>query len=590
MTGFFSTTACVAACVAAFSCAVAPQAALADAPHDITASQRLWLDGLDVSGTDTGNGGGTNPANGAQVTSWKDKSVNGFIAGNATDFAATNRTYPTYTTGTGVTFDGVKNVLEVPSGLYGNGTIVNDSDIFTVYDTKITKASYLFYQGSAGDIYKRISYSPDYAVAGSPIYWDHGSPFTPGRATVSFNGIHSQLYLYNLGASVNGTQSIVRDGTTLVSVTSSASHTQLSTNRFYIGCGELGGGSYHNGVVAELIVYSRRLNSAEKNIIQSYLAAKHANPGGAGTANRYTNTDGFRYHIGGIGQESDGSLTTGTSAGLTIANSSFLANGNYVLAGLPALSPATGSNASDVPSGYQARSQRVWYLNRTGTGTGAITLTFKLSDLGVTASSGQKLALLSRSGTSGTFATLATTTYGGAGTIAFTLSNPQNGYYALALSPAPVPTASVATTVQSDGSNTANFKAIPNALIKANAIVTNTGPGTADANSTVFSVAIPANTKFYLGDIGTVGGGPVNFTQGTTTSGLTYTYTSLTSTTDSLDFSSDAGASWTYTPTVDAQQGDAAITNIRVKLTGTFATGTSPNFPAFTITYGLLVK
>ncbi|MEN9718978.1 MAG: hypothetical protein RIQ99_1856, partial [Pseudomonadota bacterium] len=66
--------------------------------------------------------------------------------------------------------------------------------------------------------------------------------------------------------------------------------------------------------------------------------------------------------------------------------------------------------------------------------------------------------------------------------------------------------------------------------------------------------------------------------------------TSLTSTTDGLDFSSDAGTSWTYSPTADAQSGDAAITNVRVRPSGTFNTGTSPNFPSFTITYGLLVK
>ena len=37
----------------------APAALRADAPRDIQTNQRLWLDGLDVNGTDTGNGGGT---------------------------------------------------------------------------------------------------------------------------------------------------------------------------------------------------------------------------------------------------------------------------------------------------------------------------------------------------------------------------------------------------------------------------------------------------------------------------------------------------------------------------------------------------
>ncbi|MEN9682693.1 MAG: hypothetical protein RLZZ427_444 [Pseudomonadota bacterium] len=586
MTRFISISACRAACFAALSLAVIPQAAWADAPHDIKTNQRLWLDGLDVSGTDVGNGGGTNPTNGAQVTAWKDKSGNGLIAGDATHYVGGARRYPTYSTNTGIVFNNGA-ILEIPVGPYGNGTVVTDSEIFTVHSTRVAKNSFLLFLYTNGDYYNRISFSPE-ELNGSVI-WDHGSPLNPGRLTASFNGTHNQLYVYTLGSSVNGPETIVRDGALLASASASASHTQISSNHFYLGGGG-GSETFFDGTLSEVLIYSRRLNTAEKNVVQSYLSAKYANPGGVGSANRYTNTAGYQYHVGGIGQESDGSLITGTSAGLTIANSTFLANGNYVLAGLPALSPATGSTASDVPSGYQARSQRVWYLNRTGTGTGAITLTFKLTDLGVTATSGQKLALLSRSGTSGGFTALATTSYGGSGTIAFTLSDPQNGYYALALSPAAVTTASVTTSVQSDGVNTTNPKAIPNALIKASATVTNTGPGTADANSTVFSFAIPANTKFYLGDIGTVGGGPVNFTQGTTTSGLTYTYTSLTSTTDGLDFSSDAGTSWTYSPTADAQSGDAAITNVRVRPSGTFNTGTSPNFPSFTITYGLLVK
>ncbi|WP_221791949.1 hypothetical protein [Aquisediminimonas sediminicola] len=382
----------------------------------------------------------------------------------------------------------------------------------------------------------------------------------------------------------------MRDGTVLASASGSASHTQLSTNRFFIGGGEIGTSNFHNGIISEFIVYSRRLNSAEKNIIQSYLAAKHANPGGAGTANRYTNTDGYRFHVGGIGQESDGSLATGSSAGLTIADSSFLANGNYVMAGLPALSPATGSATSDAPTGYKSRSQRIWFLNRTGTGTGTISLSFKLSDLGVTATSGQRLALLTRSATTGTFTTLATTNYAGSGSASFSISDPKSGYYALALEPVPIVTATLSNIVQSDGINSSNFKAIPNALIKASANMTNSGPGNSDSNNTTLTIPVPANMTFFVGDIGSVGSGPVKFNQGSPTSGLTYSYTALGNTSDGLEFSNDSGATWTYTPVPDGQQGDTHITHVRIKPSGSFATSTASPFPNFTVDYGLLVK
>ena len=75
-----------------------------------------------------------------------------------------------------------------------------------------------------------------------------------------------------------------------------------------------------------------------------------------------------------------------------------------------------------------------------------------------------------------------------------------------------------------------------------------------------------------------------------TASGLTYAYTSLGSTTDRLDFSNNSGATWTYVPVPDAQQADAAVTNLRVRLGGAFANNASPNFPSFTLKYALVVK
>ena len=63
---------------------MAPQHAWADAPRDIQTSQRLWLDGLDTFGTDTGNGGGTRHSVGAAVSTWQDKSPNKLVANSWT--------------------------------------------------------------------------------------------------------------------------------------------------------------------------------------------------------------------------------------------------------------------------------------------------------------------------------------------------------------------------------------------------------------------------------------------------------------------------------------------------------------------------
>lgn len=112
-------------------------------------------------------------------------------------------------------------------------------------------------------------------------------------------------------------------------------------------------------------------------------------------------------------------------------------------------------------------------------------------------------------------------------------------------------------------------KNIPGAEVLYTLRVTNTGPGTVDNNTLVITDPIPANTILFVGDLGSVAGsGPVSFLQGTPTSNLTWTYGSLTSLTDDLEFSNDNGATWSYLPTPPY---DAAVNRIRLSPKGTMA-------------------
>ena len=61
------------------------------------------------------------------------------------------------------------------------------------------------------------------------------------------------------------------------------------------------------------------------------------------------------------------------------------------------------------------------------------------------------------------------------------------------------------------------------------------------------------------------------FSNGTPTSALTYTFTSLASTTDDVAFSSDGGATFTYTPVANANGVDPNVTHVRINPKGTFA-------------------
>ena len=71
----------------------------------------------------------------------------------------------------------------------------------------------------------------------------------------------------------------------------------------------------------------------------------------------------------------------------------------------------------------------------------------------------------------------------------------------------------------------------------------------ATADSIVILDPTPANLSLYVSHISGSSGGPVRFQNGATPSGLTYTFTSLASTTDDVDFSNNGGTTWTYVPT-----------------------------------------
>ena len=60
--------------------------------------------------------------------------------------------------------------------------------------------------------------------------------------------------------------------------------------------------------------------------------------------------------------------------------------------------------------------------------------------------------------------------------------------------------------------------------------------------------------------------------------------------TDDLEFSSDGGAMYTYTPTPDGLGCDIAVTHIRVNPKGTFAADTGSGAPEFELTFRVLVN
>lgn len=140
--------------------------------------------------------------------------------------------------------------------------------------------------------------------------------------------------------------------------------------------------------------------------------------------------------------------------------------------------------------------------------------------------------------------------------------------------------------VRSDPINgTVNPKAIPGATVEYQLILTNPAPTAVDSGTIVVTDPIPANVDLRVADISGASSGPVLFTNGSPSSGLTYTFSGLASATDDVDFSNDNGATWTYVPTPDAAGLDSAVTDIRIRPQGSFA----PNNAQFTLRFRVVV-
>jgi uncharacterized repeat protein (TIGR01451 family) len=139
----------------------------------------------------------------------------------------------------------------------------------------------------------------------------------------------------------------------------------------------------------------------------------------------------------------------------------------------------------------------------------------------------------------------------------------------------------------------AGAKAIPGAFVDYTIQVTNFGAGAVDNNTTVITDPIPANTELFVGDFDGVGPStaPVLFSNGTTASGLIYTFTNLASTTDNLAFSDNGGTDYDKSNTAPDINGcDSTVTNIKIPLNGTFNGSDGTNHPSFNVKFRVRIK
>ncbi len=146
------------------------------------------------------------------------------------------------------------------------------------------------------------------------------------------------------------------------------------------------------------------------------------------------------------------------------------------------------------------------------------------------------------------------------------------------------------TTLEDPINGTSGPKAIPGATVRYMIITTNTGTGEADADSVFVTDSIPANMALRVLDYDGSTAGPVHFADGSTASGLSYTFAALDDPNDDVAFSDDNGATFDYEPTADADGVDTSVTDIRVNPKGPLLGNTGSGDPSMQLSIKVVVQ
>jgi len=146
------------------------------------------------------------------------------------------------------------------------------------------------------------------------------------------------------------------------------------------------------------------------------------------------------------------------------------------------------------------------------------------------------------------------------------------------------------TVLEDPVNGTTNPKAIPGATISYLVVTTNTGSGQADTDTVFVTDPVPVNMALRVLDYDGTTSGPVQFIDGTTSSGLTYSFVALDDPDDDVAFSDDGGATFDYEPSANADGVDPAVTTIRVNPKGDLAGSIGAGDPSMQISFKAVVQ
>ena len=127
----------------------------------------------------------------------------------------------------------------------------------------------------------------------------------------------------------------------------------------------------------------------------------------------------------------------------------------------------------------------------------------------------------------------------------------------------------------------------PGAIVDFSVVVK--GPTERGAPATSFGISdkVPEHLSLFVGDLQGSGSGPAAFTDHD--SGLQFSFDGLSNPNDSVEFSSNGGATFDYIPVPDADGFDANVTHVRFRPRGALLTTTGPK-ERFSLRYRMKVK
>jgi uncharacterized repeat protein (TIGR01451 family) len=172
-------------------------------------------------------------------------------------------------------------------------------------------------------------------------------------------------------------------------------------------------------------------------------------------------------------------------------------------------------------------------------------------------------------------------------------TNPTNDSASVDIFPTGLPSLTMVKTVmtlEDPVNGTTAPKAIPGAIVSYLIATTNSGTGQVDADTLFVSDPIPANIAIRVVDFDGVTTGPVQFINGATPSGLSYSFVALSDLADDVAFSDDGGVTFDYTPTANADGVDAAVTNIQINPKGVFEGSSGAGDPSMQLMFKAVIQ